>query len=166
MRIQNILQKNYIVNQRFNQLKLPLNIDCMIPENDSVRLLSQFVEEMDLEDLYSTYSRIRENQATPRQILKIVLYSYMNHNYSSRAMETSCHCDINFMYLLESSPKPDHATFARFRSIHFAPCSERIMAEMTNFLHDIEEISGEGWQIIWYSSDALRNHITTYVHLD
>lgn len=52
MRKQNILQKNYTVNQRFYQLKLPLDIDCIIPDNDSVRLLSQFVEEMDLGDLY------------------------------------------------------------------------------------------------------------------
>ncbi|WP_446899885.1 hypothetical protein ACSVC9_14810 [Clostridium sp. LBM24168] len=40
----------------------------------------------DLINLYSTYLRIRQNQATPYQMLKIVLYSYMNHNYSSRTM--------------------------------------------------------------------------------
>ena len=74
------LQKNYTFNEKVYQLKLPLEIDCIIPENDSVRLLSQFVEEMDLEDLYATYSRLRENQATPRQMLKTVLYSYMNRN--------------------------------------------------------------------------------------
>ena len=44
----------------------------MIPENDSVRLLSRFVEEMDLTDLYSTYERIPEN-LPPRRMLKIVL---------------------------------------------------------------------------------------------
>jgi transposase len=112
----------------------------MISDNDSVHLLSQFVEEMDLTDLYSPYSRIRENQATPRQMLKIVLYSYMNHNYLSRAMELSCRRDVNFMYLLEGSPVPDHSTFARFRSIHFAQYAEIIMAQMTNFLYEIEEI--------------------------
>ncbi len=125
-----------------------------------MRLLSQFVEEMDLEDLYTTYSRIRENQATPRQMLKIILYSYMNHNYSSRAMETSCHRDINFMYLLEDSPIPDHATFARFRSIHFAPCSERILAEMTNFLHALGEISGEAIFIDGTKIEACANKYT------
>jgi len=160
MRLQNILHKNYTVNQRFYQLKLPLIIDCIIPENDSVRLLSQFVEEMDLGDLYATYSRFRENQATPRQMLKIVLYSYMNHTYSSRAMETSCHRDINFMYLLESSPTPDHATFARFRSLHFAPCSERIIAEMSNFLYDIGEISGDAIFIDGTKIEACANKYT------
>lgn len=154
------LHKNYTVNQRFYQLKLPLEIDCIIPDNDSVRLLSQFVEEMDLKDLYSTYSRIREKQATPRQMLKIVLYSYMNHSFSSRAMQTSCQRDINFMYLLENSPVPDHATFARFRSIHFAPCAERIMAEMSDFLYDIGEISGKAIFIDGTKIEACANKYT------
>ena len=156
----NILRKDYTVNQHCYQLKLPLNIDCIIPVNDSVRLLSQFVEEMDLGDLYATYSRVRENQATPRQMLKIVLYSYMNHRYSSRAMETSCYRDINFMYLLEDAPVPDHATFARFRSLHFAPCAEKIMAEMSNFLYDIGEISGDAVFIDGTKIEACANKYT------
>lgn len=156
----NILQKNYTFNEKVYQLKLPLNIDCIIPENDSVRLLSQFVEEMDLEDLYATYSRFRENQATPRQMLKVVLYSYMNRNFSSRSMELSCHRDINFMYLLEGSPVPDHATFARFRSIHFAPCAERIMALFSEYLYDIGEISGTTIYIDGTKIEACANKYT------
>lgn len=154
------LHKNYTSNGGNYQLKLPLNIDYIIPDNDSVRLLSQFVEEMDLTDLYSTYSRVRENQATPRQMLKIVIYSFMNHRYSSRLMELSCRRDVNFMYLLENSSVPDHATFARFRSIHFAPCSERIMAEMTNFLYDIGEISGDSIFIDGTKIEACANKYT------
>ncbi|MDY5913335.1 MAG: IS5/IS1182 family transposase, partial [Inconstantimicrobium porci] len=50
----NILQKNYTIYRKLYQLKLPLNLECMIPSNDSMRLLSQFVEEMDLSDLYRT----------------------------------------------------------------------------------------------------------------
>ena len=106
-----------------------------------MRLLSQFVEEMDLTDLYSTYDRI--NSLSPRTLLKIVLYSYMNCDYSSRSMELNCKRDINFMFLLEGHSAPDHATLARFRSIHFAPCSKRILAEVSNILFDLGEISGE-----------------------
>lgn len=135
------LQKNYTQNAEGYQLKLPLDIETIIPEDDSVRLLSQFVEAMDLTDLYSTYERI--NSVSPRTLLKIVLYSYMNGDYSSRSMELNCKRDINFMFLLEGAPAPDHATFARFRSIHFAPCSKRILAEMSNTLFDLGEVSGE-----------------------
>lgn len=143
MRINKILQKDYTLTQGFYQLKLPLNIDYIIPDNDSVRLLSQFVEEMDISDLLGTYFRVRKNTATPRQMLKIMIYAYMNKCYSSRDIETACHRDVNFMYLLEDSPAPDHATIARFRTLHFAPNAKRIMADVSNFLYELGEISGE-----------------------
>ena len=143
MPLNKFLHKNYTLNQATYQLKLPLNIETIIPVDDSVRLLSQFVEEMDLADLYSTYERVRENSVSPRTMLKIVLYSYMNGDYSSRSMELNCKRDINFMFLLEGANAPDHATFARFRSIHFAPCAKRILAEMSNRLYELGEISGD-----------------------
>lgn len=154
------LHKNYTSICGNYQLKLPLNIEYMIPANDSVRLLSQFIEEMNLTDLYSTYFRIRENQATPRQMLKIVLYSYMNHNYSSRKMEHDCYKNIDFMYLLEGSPVPDHSTFARFRSLHFAPCAKAIMAEMSNFLYKIGEVMGNDIFIDGTKIEACANKYT------
>lgn len=64
----------------------------MIPSNDSVRLLSQFVKEMDL---------------------------------------------------LEGSKIPNHSTFTRFRSLHFAPCATHILSKASKFLYNIGEISGE-----------------------
>ena len=103
----NYLQKDYTTNGIEKQLKLPFEIELKIEKSNPVMLLSQYVEEMDLTDLYSTYERIRENHATPRQLLKILLYGYMNREYSSRAIETRCKRDINFMYLLEDNPAPD-----------------------------------------------------------
>ena len=123
-----------------------------------MRLLSQFVEAMDLTDLYSTYERI--NTVSPRTLLKIVLYSYMNGDYSSRSMELNCKRDINFMYLLEGKPVPDHATFARFRSIHFAPCAKRILAEMSTLLYELGEVSGETIFIDGTKIEACANKYT------
>ena len=153
-----LLHKNYTLNEEGYQLKLPLNLETIIPVDDSVRLLSQFVEAMDLTDLYSTYERI--NTVSPRTLLKIVLYSYMNGDYSSRSMELNCKRDINFMYLLEGKPVPDHATFARFRSIHFAPCAKRILAEMANLLYELGEISGETIFIDGTKIEACANKYT------
>ena len=56
---------------------------------------------MDLTELYSTYSKTRENQVSPMNMLKIMLYGYMNGLYSSRDVETACRRDINFMFLIE-----------------------------------------------------------------
>ena len=111
-----MLEQNYTLNRKFYQLKLPFDIEFIIPDNDSVRLLNQFVDDMHLTELYSTYSKTRENQVSPMNMLKIMLYGYMNGLYSSRDIETACRRDINFMFLLEGASPPDHSTFARFRS--------------------------------------------------
>ena len=68
MLLTKLLQKDYTKNSDGYQLKLPLNLETIIPDNDSVRLLSQFVEAMDLTDLYSTYERI--NSQSSRQLKK------------------------------------------------------------------------------------------------
>ena len=137
----NIIQNDYTKYGDNYQLKLPLEIDYIIPKNDSVRLLSHIIEEMNLEKLYKTYSRIRENSITPRQMLKIVIYANMNSIYSSREIEVACRRDINFMYLLGGACVPDHSTIARFKSIHFAQVSEEILAQFTSYLGDTNEIS-------------------------
>ena len=84
----------------------------------------------------------------------------MNGIYSSRLMELSCKRDIHFMFLLEGAPVPDHAAFARFLSIHFAPCSKRILAEMSNALFDLGEISGETVFIDGTKIEACANKYT------
>ncbi len=54
------LQGDYTISSLYHQLKLPLDIEISIPSDDPVRLLSAFVEGMDLSDLYATYDRIRK----------------------------------------------------------------------------------------------------------
>ena len=72
-----------------------------------------------------------------------MVYASMNRIYSSRDIETVCRRDINFMYLLEGKPAPDHATFARFLSLHFAQCSKKTFAEVSELLYSLGEISGK-----------------------
>ena len=84
IRLNKIIQRDYTSFSLYYQIKLPLDLEISIPSDDPVRLVSAFVEEMDLSELYKTYGRIRKNQATPRQMLKLVIYAAMNRIYSSR----------------------------------------------------------------------------------
>lgn len=79
---------------------------------------------------------------SPRQMLKIMLYAYHERNYSSRGIEKACNRDINYMYLLEGRSAPDHATIARFRSIHFSPVAEKHLSLTVNYLMELGEIGG------------------------
>ena len=142
MTITKIIQKDYTSSILNYQFKLPLEMEVLIEDNDPVRLLSVFVEGLELTDLYNSYQKIKKDQVSPRQLFKIVIYAAMNHIYSSRDIETACKRDINFMYLLEGRPAPNHATIARFLSMHFSQCSKKTLAEITEVLLNIGEISG------------------------
>lgn len=137
-----LTSKDYTLIQSGYQLTLPLNLESIIPSDDKVRLLSQFVEDLDLTDLYHTYERIRKSSATPRQMLKVILYAFMNRLYSSRDIESACRRDINFMFLLEGAPAPDHATIARFKYLHFSCISKELLTAMSEWLYCHGEISG------------------------
>ena len=52
MRLNKILQKDYTLSSLYYQIKLPLDVEILIPADDPVRLLSTFVEGMELSDLY------------------------------------------------------------------------------------------------------------------
>jgi len=143
MKRNDILRKQYTLNEKNYQLKIPMELDVCIPDNDPVRLISQFVEEMDLADLYSTYERLpSEKYASPEIMLKIILYAYHEgKEVSSRTIEKNCRRDINYMYLLEGRRVPDHAAIARFRTNHFAKCAQQLMAQMTELLHALGQVT-------------------------
>ena len=86
----------------------------------------------------------------------------MNRIYSSRDIETACHRDINFMYLLEGKPVPDHATIARFISLHFSKCSKNTLAEVSDILLEIGEISGKSVFIDGTKLESVANKYTLY----
>ena len=156
----NILHNNYITYRPIKQLRLPLELEFNVSADDPVRLVDTFVEEMDLSDLYSTYSRIRKNQATPAQLLKIVIYAAMNNIHSSRSIEIACKRDINFMFLLEGVPAPDHATIARFISVHLGASPRKIMAEMDKILYHLGEISARDIFIDGTKIESVANKYT------
>ena len=133
------------MNRSEYQLRIPMNIDVLIPSDDCVRLISQFVEEMDLTALYGTYERMpAENHASPDIMLKLMIYAYHEGiETSSRTIEKNCRRDINYMYLLEGRQVPDHATIARFRTKHFGPCAQVLLAQMTHLLHELGQITEE-----------------------
>lgn len=160
MQINKILQGNYNLFSLNYQIKLPLNIELSIADDDPVRLINAFVEEMNLSDLYATYERIRKGQATPRHMMKIMIYAAMNRIYSSRDIETACKRDINFMYLLDGMPAPDHSTIARFISVHLSQCSKQMMAQVGTILLDLGEISGENIFIDGTKIESVANKYT------
>ena len=97
------LQKDYTASCLYYQIKLPLDIEKNIPSDDSVRLLSAFVE---------------------------------------------------------GKPSPDHATIARFILLHLSQCSSNILAEVSNILYELGEISGRHIFIDGTKTESAANRYT------
>ena len=123
------------------QLRLPLDIEILIPKDDRVRLVDAVISSLDLSCLYSTYQRIGRMHYPPSVLLKVIVYAYSKHIFSSRDIEAACRENINFMFLLQNCPPPDHNTIARFRSEHLPLLSDEITSEMTDLLISLGEVS-------------------------
>ena len=109
-------QDQCTVRERNGQLVFAVNSEILLPENAPVRLTSAQLEELDYRDLYRAYSpRGRKSKVDPRVLFKVVAYGYQCGIWSSRKLEEACRYRVDFMWLLEEEPVPDHATFARFR---------------------------------------------------
>ena len=127
MTLHHILQGNYTIGGSAYQVKLPIDLGLKIEDDDPVRLLDAFVNAMDLSDLIGSYKRAVQKTADPVRLFKIVLFGAMNKIYSARGLEEACKKNIDFMFLLNGAPAPDHATFARFISNHLSLCSQNTM---------------------------------------
>jgi transposase len=144
MRLKKLYTKNYTEFNTTYQLVLPLNYEVLIPEDDSVRLLSQKLEGLNYDKLYKAYSSTgRKPAVEPKILFKILIYAYMNNIYTSRKIETACKRDINFMWLLEGKKAPDHSTIARFRKEYLPVAIEDLFYQMVQYLHNIGEVNFE-----------------------
>ena len=67
--------KNYTEFGEPYQLVLPLNLEGLVPDDDSVRLLSHELEGLDYSLLYQAYSAKGRNPAVdPKTMFKILTY--------------------------------------------------------------------------------------------
>lgn len=137
-------QRNYTGFTEVYQLKLPLEIGGLIPDDDSVRLLSRELEELDYTNLLKAYSTKGRNPAVdPKTMFKILTYAYSQTIYSSRKIETACRRDINFMWLLAGQKAPDHTTIARFRTSYLLEACEDLFYQFIRRLFERKFVSGE-----------------------
>ena len=104
------------VFERNGQLVFAINSEILLPENAPVRLTSAQLEELNYDKLYSAYSAYgRKPAVDPRVMFKVMVYGYQCGIYSTRELEEACRYRIDFMWLLEDEPIPDHSTISRFR---------------------------------------------------
>jgi transposase len=97
---------------------LPERIDEYVSEENPVRVIEAFVEELDL--LKLGFARVEPNATGrpayhPSTLLKIYLYGYLNRVQSSRRLEQESRRNLELMWLT-GRLAPDFKTLADFRA--------------------------------------------------
>ena len=134
------IQLDYTAYGSGYQLKIPLETEILIPEDDPVRLLDAICERMDYEELYAAYSEEGRLGYSPRILFKVMVYANMRKIYSTRGIEQSCCENIKFMYLLEGQSAPDHNTIGRFRKHRLREAMAGLFRQLVELLEQAGEI--------------------------
>jgi len=104
---------------RNQQLLFPPSIDDYVDKNNNVRAIDAYVEILDLTQLQFTNTR-KSNRAdgqkaySPKVLLKVYIYGYLNKIRSSRALEKECKRNLELIWLTQNLT-PSYHTIADFR---------------------------------------------------
>ena len=93
------------------------SLDCVITNNNAVRLIDLFVEQLDLAVLGFTKTTVKKEGCPPynaKDMLKLYYYGYLNRIRSSRKLEAECTRNIELWWLLHQL-MPGYHTIADFR---------------------------------------------------
>ena len=96
---------------------LPESLDEFIAEDNAVRVVDAFVEELDLPTLGfegTAPAATGRPSYHPAVLLKVYIYGYLNRVQSSRRLERECQRNVELMWLT-GRLAPDFKTIADFR---------------------------------------------------
>jgi len=108
---------SFIVGESRHQATLlPDRLDDSISEENPIRIIDVFIDELDLGYLgFKTIPEIRGRPAyDPATLLKIYVYGYLNRVQSSRRLEREAQRNVELMWLT-GRLAPDFKTIADFR---------------------------------------------------
>ena len=113
------------MNRRYQQgmdrhqgMLLPPSIDEYVSQDNPVRVIDKFVDNLDLCSLgfMNTCNSLSAGQPAynPGDLLKLYIYRYLNHVRSSRCLERETHRNLEVIFLLKGL-HPSYKTISDFR---------------------------------------------------
>ena len=137
-------QEQFRTYERNGQLVLGINSEIMLPENAPVRRTSAQLEELDYRKLYEAYSpKGRKSAVDPKVMFKVMAYGYECGIRTTRELEEACRYRVDFIWLLEDQPVPDHSTISRFRTGRCSEAVEDLFYQYVKYLEMQEETDHE-----------------------
>lgn len=130
------MSKSKAVFKTYNQqqaMLLPPDLDELIDKNHPVRVINAVLDNLDIDKVSKQYKGGGTSSYHPRMLLKVLVYSYICNEYSSRRIEDLCKRDVQFMWLAGMST-PDHNTINRFRSERLKEVLKDVFTQIVTLL--------------------------------
>jgi len=137
----------------------PSNIGDKIGINHPVRLVSQIVDRLSIDDILSGYKGGGTSSFHPRVMLKILFYSYFSNVYSCRKIEQLMHENIYFMWL-SGNNTPNFRTINDFRGKRLKVKIQDLFAEMVRMMNDLGYVSLDVQYVDGTKIEAATNRYT------
>lgn len=118
----------------------PENIFNKIPDNHAVRLVSEVVDNLDIDHIVDQYKGGGTTSFHPRMMIKVLFYAYLSNIYSCRKIEKALQENIHFMWLSGNST-PDYRTINYFRSKRLKGHIQKLFADVVRMLHELQYVS-------------------------
>jgi len=126
-------------NQGQSEL-FPSRLDEFIPESVPVRIVSQVVDELDIDSIIKSYKAGGCTGYHPRMLLKVLFYSYLTNVFSCRKMETALTESIAYMWL-SGKQFPKHSCINDFRSKRLKKHIHKLFTQVVLILVDLGYVS-------------------------
>ncbi len=118
----------------------PSNLSERIAANHPVRLVNQIVDQLNIDDILSTYKGGGTSSYHPRVMIKILFYSYLNNTYSCRKIARQLEENIHYIWL-SGEARPNFRTINNFRSQKLKHKIQNLFAQMVQLMADMGYVS-------------------------
>lgn len=135
-----LITNNYTNNYNLFQLKLPLEIETIIPNDDILYSFVDLIRKVNLNKYITRFSRKRNDGYNPTMMLEVILFAFTNQIYSLRKIEQACKTDTRFIYLTNGAT-PSNQAFSRFIKFNLQNNIEDIFYDINRSIIELENIN-------------------------
>jgi len=146
-------------------LLFPPTLDEYITDDNPVRFIDAFVDQLDLEQLgfvRALPSPLGRPSYHPGDLLKLYIYGYLNRLRSSRLLEREAHRNVELMWLLKKLT-PDFKTIADFRKDNLESL-QHVCRTFTLLCKELDLFGGELVAVDGSKFKAVNNRTRNFTH--
>ena len=137
----------------------PSNLGDKIAANHPVRIVNQIVNQLNIDDILSTYKGGGTSSFHPRVMIKILFYSYLNNIYSCRKIARQLEENIHYMWL-SGEATPNFRTINHFRSQKLKGKIQHLFAELVKLMVAMGYVSLDAQYVDGTKIEAASNKYT------